>query len=64
MLIRISLIVAIAAGLIAGALNIVKVRDKITTLITQRDDFHTQRDQAQARAGHARKKTWPRRKMI
>lgn len=48
MLIRISLIVAIAAGLIAGALNIVKVREKITTLISQRDDFHTQRDQVQA----------------
>ena len=46
MLIRISLIVAIVAGLLAGALNIVKVRDKITTLITQRDDFHTERDQA------------------
>ena len=55
MLIRISLIVAIAAGLIAGALNIVKVRDKITTLITQRDDFHTQRDQVQAQLNTTKK---------
>ncbi len=55
MLIRISLIVAIAAGLIAGALNIVKVRDKITTLISQRDDFHTQRDQVQAQLDTTKK---------
>ncbi|HEV2435432.1 MAG TPA: hypothetical protein VG077_05485 [Verrucomicrobiae bacterium] len=55
MLIRISLIVAIAAGLIAGALNIVKVRDKITTLITQRDDFHNQRDQVQAQLDTTKK---------
>lgn len=55
MLIRISLIVAIAAGLIAGALNIVKVRDKITTLITQRDDFHNQRDQVQAQLDSTKK---------
>jgi DNA repair exonuclease SbcCD ATPase subunit len=38
MLIRISLIVAIVAALAAGALNITKVRDKINTLITQRND--------------------------
>ncbi len=55
MLIRISLIVAIVAGLLAGALNVVKVRDKITTLITQRDDFHTQRDQVQAQLDTTRK---------
>lgn len=55
MLIRISLIVAIVAGLLAGALNIVKVRDKISTLITQRDDFHTQRDQVQAQLNTTRK---------
>ena len=55
MLIRISLIVAIVAGLLAGALNIVKVRDKITTLITQRDDFHTQRDQVQAQLDTTKK---------
>ncbi|HKW29159.1 MAG TPA: hypothetical protein VJT54_07480 [Verrucomicrobiae bacterium] len=55
MLIRISLIVAIVAGLLAGALNIVKVRDKISTLITQRDDFHTQRDQVQAQLDTTKK---------
>jgi hypothetical protein len=41
MLIRISLIVAIAAALFAGGWNIVKVREEITTLATDRD---TQRD--------------------
>ncbi len=55
MLIRISLIVAIVAGLLAGALNIVKVRDKITTLITQRDDFHTERDQARTELASTKK---------
>jgi lipopolysaccharide export system protein LptC len=37
MFIRISLIVAIAAALFVSGWNIVKVREKITTLITQRD---------------------------
>ncbi len=46
MLIRISLIVAIVAALAAGALNVLQVRDKIDTLITQRNDFHNERDQA------------------
>ena len=55
MLIRISLIVAIVAGLLAGALNIVKVRDKISTLITQRDDFHTERDQARTELASTKK---------
>jgi hypothetical protein len=41
MLIRISLILAIVAALAAGALNVVVVKDKINTLITDRD---TQRD--------------------
>lgn len=45
MLLRISLIVAILAALAAGTLNIVQVRTKITTLISQRDDFHSQLDQ-------------------
>lgn len=40
MLIRISLILAIVAALAAGALNIFQVRDKITTLISQRDEEH------------------------
>jgi hypothetical protein len=44
MLIRISLIVAIIAGLLAAGLNFVKVRDKITTLITERDDWHGKYD--------------------
>jgi hypothetical protein len=43
MLIRISLIVAIVAALAAGALNIFQVRDKITTLISQRNDEHKNR---------------------
>ncbi|MGA9778052.1 MAG: hypothetical protein ACLPRE_12090 [Limisphaerales bacterium] len=55
MLIRISLIVAIVAGLLAGALNIVKVRDKISTLISQRDDFHTERDQARTELASTKK---------
>jgi len=46
MLIRISLIVAIAAALFAGAWNVVKVREKITTLITQRDDERGKKQQA------------------
>ena len=41
MLIRISLILAILAALAAGTLNILQVRDKISTLVTDRD---TQRD--------------------
>ena len=41
MLIRISLILAIIAALAAGTLNILQVRDKISTLATDRD---TQRD--------------------
>ncbi len=55
MLIRISLIVAIVAGLLAGALNVVKVRDKIGTLITQRDDFHSERDQARTELASTKK---------
>jgi cell shape-determining protein MreC len=47
MLIRICLIVAILAAAIAGALNIVKVRETITTLMTQRDGYHTERDAVQ-----------------
>jgi hypothetical protein len=47
MLIRISLILAIIAALTAGTLNILQVRDKITTLITQRNDERDQKVQAQ-----------------
>jgi len=46
MLIRISLIVAIIAALAAGALNIFQVRDKINTIISQREGYHSERDQA------------------
>jgi hypothetical protein len=48
MLMRISLIVAILAALGAGTLNVLQVRDKINTLISQRDDYHTQLNQTQA----------------
>jgi hypothetical protein len=47
MLLRISLIVAIIAALAAGTLNIIKVRGKINTLMSQRDDYHTQLSQTQ-----------------
>jgi hypothetical protein len=48
MLMRISLIVAILAALGAGTLNVLQVRDHINTLISQRDDYHTQLNQTQA----------------
>jgi len=48
MLMRICLILAILAGLGAGTLNVLQVRDHINTLITQRDDYHTQLNQTQA----------------
>jgi multidrug efflux pump subunit AcrA (membrane-fusion protein) len=44
---RISLIVAILAALGAGTLNVLQVRDKINTLISQRDDYHTNLTQTQ-----------------
>jgi hypothetical protein len=56
MLIRISLIVAIVAALAVGALNIFQVRDKINTLISQRNDFHTERDQARTQLADTRRK--------
>ena len=46
MLIRICLIVAIVAALAAGTLNIFQVRDKIGTLITQRNDERGQKKKA------------------
>ena len=46
MLIRISLILAIVVALGAGALNILQVRDKITTLVSQRDDERGKKQQA------------------
>jgi len=47
MLLRISLIVAILAAIGAGALNVWKVRTQINTLMSQRDDYHTQLNQTQ-----------------
>jgi hypothetical protein len=44
MLIRITLIVAIIAGLAAGALNFLQIKEKINTTITERNNFHTERD--------------------
>ena len=48
MLIRISLIVAIIAGLAVGALNFIKVKEIITTTRQERDDFHTKLDKTTA----------------
>ena len=44
MLIRISLIVAVIGGLAVAGINFLALKDKITTTITQRDDFHKDRD--------------------
>jgi chromosome segregation ATPase len=46
MFIRISLIVAIAAALFVGGWNVVKVREEITTLVSQRDDERGKKQQA------------------
>ena len=40
MLIRISLIIAIIAGLAAGALSFIKVKEKIDTVVTERNDWN------------------------
>ncbi len=48
MLTRISLIVAIVAGLTVAGLNFVKVKEKITTLISERDSEKNQKEAAQA----------------
>ncbi len=50
MLTRICLIVAIAAALFVGGWNIVKVREKVTTLVSQRDDERNQKQAAKADA--------------
>ena len=44
MLIRISLIVALVAALAAGGLAFFKVADQAKNVITERNDFHTDRD--------------------
>jgi hypothetical protein len=46
MLIRISLILAIVVALGAGTLNILQVKDKISTLVSQRDDERGKKQQA------------------
>jgi septal ring factor EnvC (AmiA/AmiB activator) len=55
MLIRISLIVAIVAALAASALNFVVVKDKITTLIGDRDSQRSQKEQAQSELASTKK---------
>ena len=50
MLMRICLIVAILAALGAGTLNILQVRDKINTLMSQREEQKTQKEAALADA--------------
>jgi hypothetical protein len=47
-MIRISLIVAIVAGLAVGALNFVKVKEIITTTRTERDEWHGKFDKTDA----------------
>lgn len=47
MLLRISLIVAIVAGLAVGGLNFVKVKEKIVTLAADRDNEKKMKEQAQ-----------------
>jgi hypothetical protein len=54
MLIRISLIVAVVAALAAGALNIFQIRDKIETLITERNDFHSKWDETRTELASTR----------
>jgi hypothetical protein len=44
MLIRISLVLAIVAALVAASINFLQVHRKITTAITERNQFHAERD--------------------
>lgn len=55
MLIRISLIVAIIAGLAVGALNFLKVKEKITTIQTERESEKTQKVAAQTELASTKK---------
>ena len=55
MLTRISLIVAIVAGLAVAGLNFVKVKEKITTLMTQLADETKAKEEAQADASKTKK---------
>jgi hypothetical protein len=55
MLIRISLILAIIAALAAGTLNILQVRDKISTLVSDRDAQRAARVTAESEKDKAKK---------
>ena len=55
MLTRICLIVAIVAGLVVGGLNFVKVKGKITTLISERNDERSAKEKAQMELASTRK---------
>ena len=55
MLIRISLILAIIAALAAGTLNILQVREKITTLVSDRDAQRAGRVTAESEKDKAKK---------
>ena len=55
MLIRISLIVAIIAGLAVTGLNFFKVKEKITTIQQQREDERTAKVQAQTELASTKK---------
>jgi hypothetical protein len=55
MLIRISLILAIIAALAAGTLNILQVRDKISTLAADRNTQHDSRVKAEGEREKAKK---------
>jgi multidrug efflux pump subunit AcrA (membrane-fusion protein) len=55
MLIRISLILAIVAALAVGVVNFVFVKDKITTLTTDRNDQRSQKEQAQTELASTKK---------
>jgi len=55
MLIRISLIIAIVAGLAVAAINFVKVKEVITVTRNERDDFHTKLDTETAAHGKTKK---------
>src|SRR4051794_34137124 len=55
MLIRISLIVAIVAGLAVSGLNFLKVKEKITTIQQQREDEKSAKVQAQTELASTKK---------
>src|SRR5262245_28577202 len=48
MLLRISLIVALLAGLAVGGLNFISVKNKVVTLATDRDNEKKMKEQAQS----------------